>query len=160
MKVPNKCQFFFRSVTAEGFVDGHSPRRGEPGSDPSRHQQMQSIRKQASACCCHLYTPPTIPLSFLSQFVSALSGNAVEIASSIFAGLSRLCEDFGFKQLSARRSEFHSLVEPNQRTPKRGRRSRCLKNGPSCAIAILPVPMRVRAPGLRSGCIAVYGGRS
>jgi hypothetical protein len=46
-----------------------------------------------------------VPLTLFRQFVSALEGNAIEITSANFSGLSRLCEEFGFEGLRAKLSK-------------------------------------------------------
>jgi hypothetical protein len=47
----------------------------------------------------------TVLLTLFRQFVSALEGNAIEITSANFSGLTQLCEEFGFEDLRAKLSE-------------------------------------------------------
>jgi hypothetical protein len=48
----------------------------------------------------------SVSLTLFRQFVSALEGNAIEIASADFSGLTQLCEEFGFEELRAKLSKF------------------------------------------------------
>jgi hypothetical protein len=53
------------------------------------------------------YTPKSqVSLAEFREFVSALDGKTVTINRNNFKGLSQLCDEFGFRELSARLSEF------------------------------------------------------
>jgi hypothetical protein len=53
----------------------------------------------------------SVPLSLFRQFVSALEGNAIEITSANFSGLSQLSDEFGFSELRSKLSESPPLHE-------------------------------------------------
>jgi hypothetical protein len=52
-----------------------------------------------------------VPLSDFHDFVSALDGAEIAINNNNFRALSRLCEEFGFAEFSARVSEFRNSSE-------------------------------------------------
>jgi hypothetical protein len=52
-----------------------------------------------------------VSLSIFREFISALEGNSVKITSINFAGLTRLCEEFGFTELSSKLSRFVQQFE-------------------------------------------------
>jgi hypothetical protein len=67
---------------------------------------MQSVRKQTGAHRCSLHNSVSCPARDLSAIRLFLEGNAVEITSENFTALSRLCEEFGFRELRGKFAEF------------------------------------------------------
>jgi hypothetical protein len=53
----------------------------------------------------------SVPLSVFQDFISAFEGNALQITLANFLGLSRLCEEFGFCDLSAKLTGFEQSLE-------------------------------------------------
>jgi hypothetical protein len=52
-----------------------------------------------------------VSLSDFQEFVSALQGTPVKVTSNNFEGLSQLCEEFHFRDLSAQLSQFRQFVD-------------------------------------------------
>ena len=61
----------------------------------------------------------SISIEVFREFVSALEGKNVAITTANFAGLSLLCEEFGFSGLSARLSAFAGDPEDGEARSRR-----------------------------------------
>jgi hypothetical protein len=91
-----------------------------------------TLFQQNKALLASPYKPPsTVPLTLFRQFGSALEGNAIEITSANFSGLTQLCEEFGFEELRAKLSESPPPpgtaaedAEANRRAGRKGRSAR------------------------------------
>jgi hypothetical protein len=57
-----------------------------------------------------------VSLSDFREFVSALQNTAVKITNNNFEGLSRLCDEFGFRDLVGRLSEFRASADFKEQT--------------------------------------------
>jgi hypothetical protein len=53
----------------------------------------------------------SVSLSIFREFLSALEGNAINITDTNFRELDRLCEEFGFSELTAKLSEFRPSMD-------------------------------------------------
>jgi hypothetical protein len=62
-----------------------------------------------------------VTLPHFREFVSPLEGKEVEITDTNFAGLQRLCEEFGFSEFAAKLSEFRPSTGFQEAADARGR---------------------------------------
>jgi hypothetical protein len=53
----------------------------------------------------------SVPLRVFQDLISALEGKALQITPANFLGLSRLCEEFGFCDLSAKLTVFEQSLD-------------------------------------------------
>jgi uncharacterized coiled-coil protein SlyX len=57
----------------------------------------------------------SVSLSIFREFLSAFEGNAINLTSTNFTELDRLCNEFGFSELSAKLSEFRPSIDFKER---------------------------------------------
>jgi hypothetical protein len=53
----------------------------------------------------------SVSLSIFREFLSTLEGNEINITDTNFIGLQRLCEEFGFSEITAKLSEFRPSID-------------------------------------------------
>jgi hypothetical protein len=64
------------------------------------------FQENVTLATCPYRVKSSVTLAIFREFVSGLEGSAVTITDTNFTGLQRLCEEFGFGELSATLSEF------------------------------------------------------